>query len=334
MASIGNAPRHYVAGAETSSTSGTISPPWDSLHRAGDIGLLPVITPIGVTPTLSTANGFTLIGSVANSGVDTTGCTLTLFWARATTNGASMSAPVLTFTGDHAYARILGFRGCVASGSPINVSSSGSNGSTAGTSLSIPGLTTTINDCLVVAIVGTGVDSAAPGLFSSWANAGNDLHYLAEWFETGTASGHGGTMAITDGVKADAGAFGAISATRTSGLHAWWCIALAPLQTDETSPTISGYSPAAGSTITRDQAIQFDVTDETGLASALVMATLGDGQPEVVHDGTQFRGRYASLSTRSSISGGYRFVVRRTGGWTSSPTIQVVPVDTGGNVGA
>ena len=106
---------------------------------------------------------------------------------------------------------------------------------------------------------------------------------------------------------------------------------------DETAPTVTNFSPAVGSTIGRYDQISFDVIDESvsGIASVVVLASYPSGKVEVVHDGTSFREYYTSASknTRTVIEGGYNFTILRGGGWPEKPTIEMIPVDTSGNIG-
>jgi hypothetical protein len=90
--------------------------------------------------------------------------------------------------------------------------------------------------------------------------------------------------------------------------------------------------PADGSTITRTTPIVVDVTDASTFAALFVWVTYNDGRaPDLVHDGESFQVPFAGNSTRVSISGGYRYTLRRAGGWPAAPTVHVLPVDTAGN---
>lgn len=51
---------------------------------------------------------------------------------------------------------------------------------------------------------------------------------------------------------------------------------------------------------------------------------------EVIYDGAAFAPLYAQQSQRQSISGGYHFLLRRTGGWPGSPTVLAKVIDTVG----
>lgn len=98
-----------------------------------------------------------------------------------------------------------------------------------------------------------------------------------------------------------------------------------------TPPVISGYVPAAGSSIEKNTAIQFDVTDDSGQFSLILLAVTLNGIMEVVHDGSAFKGLYAGASVRSIIANGFRFTVVRQGGWTGSPTFETFAIDAEGN---
>ncbi len=100
---------------------------------------------------------------------------------------------------------------------------------------------------------------------------------------------------------------------------------------DTTAPTLTNVSPASGATIGAGDSITFDVTDETGLREVIVgVEFLSSGAYEFAHDGTSFAQSYRA-STRTAISGGFRYVLQRSGGWPSSPRIQIFAIDTSGN---
>jgi len=85
--------------------------------------------------------------------------------------------------------------------------------------------------------------------------------------------------------------------------------------------------PLAGGNLQVDGDVTVDVTDNVGLGLTFVAAKFGsDGNPhEVIWDGTQFAKMYEA-STRNSISGGFRYVIRRRSNWPASPTIQAIPI--------
>lgn len=102
---------------------------------------------------------------------------------------------------------------------------------------------------------------------------------------------------------------------------------------DSTAPEISNFVPATGSTVEAVDTIQFDITDNLD-SFAAVMITVhfeAQGVYEVVHDGTRFGPQYSGQSTRTAITDGYRFVLRRREGWIGSPVFHAVVVDSSGN---
>lgn len=107
-----------------------------------------------------------------------------------------------------------------------------------------------------------------------------------------------------------------------------------PPPVDSTPPTITNFSPAAGTGIASGQVLQFDITDESGIAAVVLLASFPSGNVEIIHDNDGFRGSYVGGSNgRTAIVGGYRYTVLRVGGWLEAPTIEFIPVDTSGNLG-
>ena len=88
-----------------------------------------------------------------------------------------------------------------------------------------------------------------------------------------------------------------------------------------TIPLVMNVSPASSSTIQPTDALQFDVTDPT-LRRAIVVVVYPSGDGELVHDGSAFFPPFVG-STRVAISNGFRFVVRRTGGWRAGVDLRV-----------
>lgn len=117
----------------------------------------------------------------------------------------------------------------------------------------------------------------------------------------------------------------------TNTTEATCTLVIAPAP-DVTPPTLANQLPAPGTLIDERTPLQFDVTDAGGLRRVIVtMRDALDGVEEVVHDGDLFRGLFLGSSTRTVISGGWRYRVLRQGGWKSSPTMRVYALDTSGN---
>lgn len=110
-----------------------------------------------------------------------------------------------------------------------------------------------------------------------------------------------------------------------------------PALPDTTPPVVSNYSPAPDGILAPTDTISFDVTDETGLFHSLVITVFYPltYEWEVIHTGTDFAPKFKPGSSRTAITDGFHYSVRRVGGWASSP-LQIFPfvVDAGGNPNA
>jgi concanavalin A-like lectin/glucanase superfamily protein/putative pyrroloquinoline-quinone binding quinoprotein len=221
------APTYQAAGAAQAGT-GALTVPWPT-HQADDIGLLIIENDNNAVTLGANAANWT---QVTNSpqGTGPTGQTgaaatrLTVFWSRATSGMLSVGVNAVS---NHQRAQILTFRGVITSGDPWNWNATaGDVAATAGTAVSIPGATTTVNQTLVVAIVANGADTNTLQT-SSWANA--DLLSLTERANGNTNAGNGGGFGVATGVKEAAGPYAATTAGLSiSSVQARMSIALRP----------------------------------------------------------------------------------------------------------
>jgi len=79
------------------------------------------------------------------------------------------------------------------------------------------------------------------------------------------------------------------------------------------APLLLNVAPVAASVITADVAVVFEITSSPALQREMVFVRFpGAGIEEVVWDGTAFTERYAALSTRTAITGGFSFRIIRT----------------------
>lgn len=102
---------------------------------------------------------------------------------------------------------------------------------------------------------------------------------------------------------------------------------------DTVLPVVDNYSPVPGTTIGNTDAVAFDVTDDSGLF-CFILVTLffsDTGKWEVVHTGVAFAPRYNAGSGRTVITNGFRYTVRRAGGWNLVPTVITYAIDAAGN---
>jgi hypothetical protein len=106
-----------------------------------------------------------------------------------------------------------------------------------------------------------------------------------------------------------------------------------PPPLDITPPIVANFVPAPATTIARGGAIEFDVTDDIGLALIDIKVLYTNGDKEVAFDEEGFSSRFAAKSTKTAITGGWHFKLIRTGGWPAAPTIKVRPIDGGLNQG-
>lgn len=221
-------PIHVTTGAQSASVNAVT--PATPTHVRDDILWLHIET-LGITPTLSSNTagyqrvpGFPLIvGTPGSAGA----VCFDLWWVRAADNATA--SPTVADSGDHQIARINSTRYARQTGTPwldddddIEVGTLDPGD----TAVSIPGLTTSVDNCLIMQGVAGCVDTGTSQT-GSWTNG--DLTTLTERWETYDASGAGGGMAVATGWKPTAGAIGATTATlTTSTLQAFYTIAVAP----------------------------------------------------------------------------------------------------------
>jgi len=102
---------------------------------------------------------------------------------------------------------------------------------------------------------------------------------------------------------------------------------------DTTEPTLSNFTPADGATLAKYDTVAFDVTDDTDVTTQVSAYIVSTDTAELVWNGDGFENQY-STSTRTAITNGYHYVLRRVRGWpTGGVRIRVRVVDSGGNIG-
>lgn len=213
----------FVALGVHAGSLAAITPALPAGIQTDDILILAVSTNIGEAAGIDTANGgtYTEVGH-AEGAVNAK--RTTVFWSRY--NG-TQTAPVTTDSGNHQQGVFIAVRGCIASGDPVDVSSSGFE-DTADTTISVPGATTTGTDRFVVIVVSTSEISAHSDAIANPANS--DLANLTVRYEAGFAISLGSTMAILTGEKATAGAYGNTTMDTATGAEfkSYMTLALKP----------------------------------------------------------------------------------------------------------
>ncbi|MEK7438957.1 MAG: DUF6701 domain-containing protein [Pseudomonadota bacterium] len=261
-------------------------------HAVDDVGLLFIETTGGQIPTLADAQGFV---EVANSpqatGAGTAGTRLTVFWARATST--AMAGPTITGPTDHAYARIITYRGATNVGNPWDVTGGGVKGGTSN-SVTVTGVTTTVANTRIVQAVARDNDSTAAA-FSAQTNA--NLTGIAERQDAGTTAGNGGGFAVWDGAKAAAGATGNTTANVTSSRNAFLTIALKP--------------PSAGGPDHYE--LSLPATGLACLASTATVTACSDGVSPCINKYLAASGTTATLATTGGTLGATTLTFDATG---------------------
>lgn len=204
--------------AAVNAGTGTCTPTMPASILANDILILVACGEgdgAGGTLALTTANGFAAFtGLSAQSGDDNDATEETpendcmVWWKRA---AGGDSAPVVTDSGDHTSCAVHQFRGVKTTGDPHNTGGQGNDGNLNDTSASIPGSTTTADNCLVVLVQGSSNNATATTNCGAVTNA--DLATITERFDSTNTSGLGGGHCIITGEKASAGSYAASTLT-------------------------------------------------------------------------------------------------------------------------
>lgn len=204
------APVFQAVGAQQNSTGASVNVAWPT-HLADDIGLV-VIETSGNSATLTPPAGWVAVPGTPVTDVATTaGSKLHVWWRRATSS--AMGTVATGAATDHIVARLYTFRGCVTTGNPWNVTTTGTK-TTASTTATVPSLTTTLDDTLITMIVGRPDDSSSVAHFGVPVNAG--LTGLGEAAEAGTINGNGGGFVVSYGIESTPGSTGTSTLSKTA----------------------------------------------------------------------------------------------------------------------
>ena len=176
-------------------------------YQAYDVGIAVVHSNF----TAPTASGWTQIGTIDST--TTFNCTISLYYKRALS--ASDLSGTWSDVGNQG-GKILVFRGCKTSGSPIDVSNF-TKDDTNHTALSIAGVTTTGANRLILQAYAEGADSATAPTSVALANAA--LSGVTEVINNGYVQGSGGGLGAMIGGLAVAGATGAATGTATNNVN-------------------------------------------------------------------------------------------------------------------
>ena len=141
--------------------------------------------------------------------------------------------------GDHAISRVIGFRG-VSPTNPINTSLGGGSNAIAKT-FNVPGVTTTVNNCMTYCVTTSSVDLSVTNNFSGATNS--NLTGLTAQINNLNTSGNGGGFYAITGVKVVKGSVGGTSGSYANGCKKlYFECALTPTTTNQ-SPVLILNSP-------------------------------------------------------------------------------------------
>jgi hypothetical protein len=193
-------------------SAGAIGLEWpDGMYVINDVYAVPIETaneaitvPSGWSEFVNSPQG---IGSAAS----TTATRLTGIWKRA--ESTTESVFTIADTGSHQVGQGFLIRGCKTTGAPYHITAGDTFGAGGSSVCTVPGLTTTLDDCLVM-VMGAYSTDAAVEQASDFHNA--SLADLTQWGNCFTASDNGGGVGIAFGSKRTAGAVSATTFTLAS----------------------------------------------------------------------------------------------------------------------
>jgi hypothetical protein len=230
------APVFQAAGVLQTSSGQTQTVAWPT-HLTNDIGLF-ILETSGNSSTLTPPTGWTAVPGSPVVDVNTIdGSSLQVWWKRAT---SSSEASIATGApGDHLSARIYTFRGCVTTGNPWNVVTTGTK-TTASLTATVPSLTTTVSDTLITMIVGRPNDSSSTAHFGVPINV--NLTSLQEIAEVGTTLGNGGGFVVSSGIKSTAGSTGTSTLTKIASTTDTYLVLALKGETPELITTVGAFA--------------------------------------------------------------------------------------------
>lgn len=202
----------FVAAGTVSSGANSATPALPAGATTDDILIYMVSWGDGGGNTSTEPAGYTRF--ILKNGTQTR---MAVYWKRHSgSESAQTFAP--TTAGHGVIARMLAFRGCIASGSPVDQAVSSAD-ETNQTALSTVTITTLIPNSMIVNMVGMLilVPATTTTEFSGWTNA--NLTSITEATDNTTNNGDGPGLGSAYGLKATSGSVGSTTLTGVNNVH-------------------------------------------------------------------------------------------------------------------
>ncbi len=216
---------------------------------ANDIVILVASTIAGGSLSITANGSISTWTEITSSGLDVaSGEKLYVWWGRYSSGS---TGPTVSPGSDHIEAATVAYSGIVTSGSPVDISTTGTE-TVSDTSLSFAtGVATSVDGTKVILVTTNGTDSNTNGQYSSEANT--SLSAISERVDYSTASGGGGGIMVTEATKATAGTMGTWTSTlATASTKAYISFSLKPQNTttiaDGSNPSNVSLAPAGATT--------------------------------------------------------------------------------------
>lgn len=198
----------FVAVGTVGSGASTATPGLPAGHTTNDI-LLFLASVNDSAGTITPPTGYTSIATLNGSQTD-----IRAYWKRD--GGAEAAQTISVSIAQGVIARMIAFRGCVATGSPIDQSATNAD-ETNQTALTCPVITPSFPNTMVINQISMLLASTTTTQFSAYANA--SLASITEAIDNTTASGSGAGLGASYGVKTTGGIIDATTLTGVTNVH-------------------------------------------------------------------------------------------------------------------
>lgn len=220
----------FRAASAKAAGAASATPALPAGSAANDIVVLVAVCNDGETLSIS-ANGsigtWTEIATVTSGGWQT----LKIWWGRYS---SGTTGPTVAVTADHVCCATAGWSGCVPSGSPVDVSATGTEAASDTSFSFASGISSTVNDCIALCIASIQRDS---NVASVPVMANSSLTSLASRLDHCTNTGTGGGYGLSEGAKATAGTLGTFTNTyATASGKTYLALALRPAAPQTVTP--------------------------------------------------------------------------------------------------